>query len=112
MSLRDGPSIDIEDPDARRLESRRVMIRFGLRMVIIVCVAIMAALDGAAAARALHRLLLLGFYVCLILSVLRRERFNAPVLNGMDEAIWYLMLAVVVGLFVDPSVVVESGTDG
>lgn len=93
----------------RRLASQRVLARFALRMVIICSVVAMAAMDGASAARVLHQLLILGFYISLFLSIRRRERLNAPVLNGMDEAIWYLTLAVAVGSLLAPAAGPEFG---
>lgn len=99
MARSGGPASNSNEP---RFESRRVLMRFVLRMIIIVSVTMVVTAQGIDAASALHQLLLLAFYVCIALGVLRREPFNAPALNGMDESMWYLLLAVTVGWFVDP----------
>ncbi len=76
--------------------SRQVLIRFCLRMVILV---IFAGFGGAGFARSLAALLWMSIIVSALIGAVKREVPFDTVLNHWDETVAYLALCYLVSDF-------------
>ncbi|NPU11426.1 hypothetical protein HL666_11710 [Bradyrhizobium sp. 83002] len=75
------------------LPAARVLLRFLLRMAILVA---FATFGGIGFGRSLAALLWMTTILCAVLAVLRRERVFAASLNHWDEMIGYTALCCAV----------------
>ena len=81
----------------RELRSTQVLIRFGLRVAILVC---FAAFSHVGFGRSLAALLLMTAVLCAATGTLKREAPLDKVLNYWDEALAYTGLYCLInGLF-------------
>ena len=81
---------------SRQLNSSRVLIRFGLRVVILAC---FAAFCSIGFARSLATLLWMSIILCAVVGTMRREPVFHTSLNHWDETAAYAALyALVRGL--------------
>jgi len=81
---------------SRQLNSSRVLIRFGLRVVILAC---FAAFGSIGFARSLATLLWMSIILCAVVGTMRREPVFHTSLNHWDETAAYAALyALVRGL--------------
>jgi hypothetical protein len=83
----------------RELRSNQVLIRFGLRMIILVA---FAALGGIGFGRSLAALLWMSIILCAVVGAIRRELPLDGVLNHWDEAVAYAALFFLVSVFDHP----------
>jgi hypothetical protein len=83
----------------RELRSNQVLIRFGLRMIILVA---FAALGGIGFGSNLAALLWMSIVLCAVVGAIRLERPLDGVLNHWDEAVAYAALFFLVGVFHHP----------
>lgn len=83
----------------RELRSSQVLIRFGLRMIILVA---FAALGGAGFGRSLAALLWMSIILCAVVGTIRLERPLDGVLNHWDEAVAYTAMLFLVSIFDQP----------
>jgi hypothetical protein len=72
--------------DPLQLSSAQVLIRFGLRAVVLTA---FASFGSQGLARTLMSLLVLSALFCAIVATLRRELLLGPVLTHWDEAAAY-----------------------
>jgi hypothetical protein len=77
----------------RELRSSQVLIRFGLRMIILVA---FAALGGAGFGRSLAALLWMSIILCAVIGAMRREPPFGAALNHWDETVAYAALFALV----------------
>ena len=77
----------------RELRSSQVLIRFGLRMIILVA---FAALGGAGFGRSLVALLWMSIVLCAVAGAMKREPLLNAVLNHWDEMVAYAALCCLV----------------
>jgi hypothetical protein len=80
----------------RELRSSQVLIRFGLRMIILVA---FAALGGAGFGRSLAALLWMSIILCAVIGAMRREPPFGAALNHWDETVAYAALFALVNSF-------------
>ena len=73
----------------REFDPRRVFLRFGIRMVILVTI---AAFGSIGFGRSLAALLAMSAILCVVLALVRREAIFQSALNHWDEAIAYAAL--------------------
>ena len=83
----------------RELRSNQVLIRFGLRMIILV---VFAALGGVGFGRSLAALLWMSIILCAVVGTIRLERPLDGVLNHWDEAVAYAAMFFLVSVFDHP----------
>ena len=83
----------------RELRSNQVLIRFGLRMIILV---VFAALGGVGFGKSLAALLWMSIILCAVVGGIRLERPLDGVLNHWDEAVAYAAVFFLVGVFNHP----------
>jgi hypothetical protein len=83
----------------RELRSNQVLIRFGLRMIVLVA---FAALGGIGFGRSLAALLWMSIILCAVVGAIRRELPLDGVLNHWDEAVAYAALFFLVSVFDHP----------
>jgi hypothetical protein len=84
-------------PDlSRELESTRVLIRFFLRMSILV---IFAAFASVSFGRGLAALLWMSIILCAVIGTMRREPPFGAALNHWDETVAYAALFALVCSF-------------
>jgi hypothetical protein len=83
----------------RELRSSQVLIRFGLRMIILVA---FAGLGGAGFGRSLSALLWMSIILCAVVGTIRLERPLDGVLNHWDEAAAYAAMFFLVSVFDHP----------
>jgi hypothetical protein len=76
------------------LKSTHVLVRFGLRMIILV---IFASFGGVGFARSLAALLWMSIIVSAVAGAIKREDPFGAVLNHWDETVAYLALCYLVG---------------
>ncbi|GLH79816.1 hypothetical protein SSBR45G_47250 [Bradyrhizobium sp. SSBR45G] len=81
---------------AVELSPARVLLRFGLRMAILVLFATFGTIGFG---RSLAALLWMTVILCAVLATMRRERVFAPGLNHWDEMAGYLSLYCAVMAF-------------
>ena len=85
------------DPNsARELKSTQVLVRFGLRMIVLV---IFAAFGSIGFDRSLTALLWMSMILSAVLATLEREQPLAAVLNHWDETMAYGALCCLVSGF-------------
>ena len=84
----------------RELRSTQVIVRFCLRMIILV---VFAALGGVGFGRSLAALLGMSIILSAVIGTMRREPPFDVVLNHWDETVAYAALFSLVGSFT-PSV--------
>jgi hypothetical protein len=81
----------------RELQSNQVLIRFGLRTVILIS---FAAFSHVGFGRSLAALLLMTAILCAVIGTIRREALLGTALNNWDEALTYAGLYCLVnGVF-------------
>jgi hypothetical protein len=80
----------------RELRSSQVLIRFGLRMIIVV---VFAALGGVGFGRSLAALLWMSIILCAVAGAMKREPVLDGVLNHWDEAVAYAAMCSLVSVF-------------
>ena len=80
----------------RELRSNQVLIRFGLRMIILV---VFAALGSIGFGRSLAALLWMSTILGAVIGVMRREPPFDNVLNHWDETVAYAALCCLVSGF-------------
>ena len=83
----------------RELRSGRVLIRFGLRMIILL---VFAALGTIGFGNSLAALLWMSIILCAVVGTIRLERPLDGVLNHWDEAVAYAALFFLIGVFNHP----------
>jgi hypothetical protein len=83
----------------REMRSNQVLIRFGLRMIILVA---FAALGGIGFGKSLAALLWMSIVLCAVAGTLKREPPLDGVLNHWDEAVAYAAMFFLVGVFQHP----------
>ena len=71
---------------SRRLHSGRVLIRFGLRLLILIA---FAGFSSIALHQSLQALFWMATVLCAVIAGLRRERFLDDDLNHWDETAAY-----------------------
>jgi hypothetical protein len=81
---------------SQELRSTRMVVRFSLRMIVIV---IFAALGGIGFGRSLAALLWMSIVFCAVIGAIKRERLFGSVLNHWDETIAYAALFSLVSSF-------------
>jgi len=81
---------------SQELRSTRMVVRFSLRMIVIV---IFAALGGIGFGRSLAALLWMSIVFCAVMGAIKRERLFGAVLNHWDETIAYAALFSLVSSF-------------
>jgi hypothetical protein len=77
----------------REIGSSQVLIRFCLRMIILV---VFAALGGIGFSRSLAALLWMSTILCAVIAVIRREPPFDAVLNHWDETVSYAAICALV----------------
>jgi hypothetical protein len=77
----------------RELRSNQVLIRFGLRMIIVV---VFAALGGIGFGRSLAALLWMSTILCAVIAIIRREPLFDAELNHWDETVSYVAICALV----------------
>jgi len=82
------------------MPSIQVVVRFGLRMVILV---IFAAFAGTSFARSMVALLWMSAVLCAVAAVMRRELPFPANLNHWDEMTSYLALCALASRFTLPA---------
>jgi len=81
---------------SRALESTQVLVRFGLRMLILFAFAAFASIGFG---RSLAALLWMSIILCAVIGVIKREPLFGGALNHWDETAAYAALfALVSGL--------------
>jgi hypothetical protein len=81
---------------SRQLESTQVLIRFGLRMLILFAFAAFASIGFG---KSLAALLWMSIILCAAIGIIKREPLFGDVLNHWDETAAYAALfALVSGL--------------
>jgi hypothetical protein len=80
----------------RGAQALRVIIRFGLRMVILL---VFAAFSSIRFDQILMLLLLMSTFLSTVLATLKREEPLAPVINHWDEAVAYAALCCLIIAF-------------
>jgi hypothetical protein len=80
----------------REIRSSQVLIRFGLRMIILV---IFAALGGIGFGRSLAALLWMSIILCAVAGAMKREPPLDGVLNHWDEAVAYAAIFSLLSVF-------------
>ena len=85
---------------SRELRSTRVIVRFGVRVCILVAFAAFASIGFG---RSLAALLWMSILLCAVVGAVKREPPFGTVLNHWDEATAYAALFSLVSIF-DPSV--------
>jgi hypothetical protein len=83
----------------RELRSNQVLIRFGLRMIILV---VFAALGSIGFGNALAALLWMSIIFCAVAGAIKREPPLGGVLNHWDEAVAYAAIFFLVSGFNHP----------
>jgi hypothetical protein len=86
----------------QQLRSTRVLIRFALRVMILV---IFAASASVGFGRALAALLWMSIILCAVVGAMRREPPFGPALSHWDEMVAYAAMFALVRVFsqVDPT---------
>lgn len=79
------------------LASSRVLIRFGVRMIIL---ATFAASSSIGFARGLATLMLMAIILSSLIAVIKRERPFQPVLNYWDETVAYAAMFSLISIFI------------
>ena len=79
---------------SRELASTQVLVRFGLRMFILLAFAAFASIGFG---KSLAALLWMSIILCAAIGVIRREPLFGGVLNHWDETVAYLALCYLVG---------------
>jgi len=80
----------------RQLSSIRVLVRFGVRVMILVIFGASASIDFG---RALAALLWMSIVLCAVVGAMRREPPFGPALNHWDETVAYGAIFALVGVF-------------
>jgi hypothetical protein len=83
----------------REMRSNQVLIRFGLRMIILI---VFAALGGIGFGNSLAALLWMSITLCAVAGVMKREPPLEGVLNHWDEAVAYAAIFFLVSGFNHP----------
>jgi hypothetical protein len=83
----------------REIRSTQVLIRFGLRVLILVA---FAALGGIGFGRSLAALLWMSIILCAVAGVMKREPLLDGVLNHWDEAVAYAAMFSLLSAFNHP----------
>jgi hypothetical protein len=78
---------------SRALESTQVLVRFGLRMLILF---VFAAFASIGFGRSLAALLWMSIILCAVIGVIKREPLFGGVLNHWDETAAYVALFALV----------------
>jgi hypothetical protein len=78
---------------SRGLESTQVLVRFGMRMVILFAFAAFASIDFG---RSLAALLWMSTILCAVIGIMKREPPFGAVLNHWDETLAYAALFALV----------------
>jgi hypothetical protein len=78
----------------QQLRSTRVIVRFGLRMIILV---IFATVGSIGFGRSLAALLWMSTFLSAVIAAMRREPPFDKVLNHWDETVAYAALCCLVG---------------
>jgi hypothetical protein len=78
------------------LASSRVLIRFGVRMIIL---ATFAASSSIGFARGLATLMLMAIILCSLVAVIKRERPFQSALNHWDETMAYAAVFSLISVF-------------
>jgi hypothetical protein len=81
---------------SRELRSTQVLVRFFLRMSILV---IFAAFASIGFGRGLAALLWMSIILCAVIGAMRREQPFGAILNHWDEAVAYAALFALVASF-------------
>jgi hypothetical protein len=81
---------------SRELRSTQVLIRFFLRICILV---VFAAFAGIGFTRALAALLWMTIILCTVVGTMKREQPFGPALNHWDETVAYAALFALVSNF-------------
>jgi hypothetical protein len=81
---------------SQQLRSTQVIVRFALRMIILV---VFAALGGTGFARSLAALLWMSTVLSIVVGAMRREPPFDHVLNHWDETAAYAALCCLVSAF-------------
>jgi hypothetical protein len=81
---------------SKDLKSTQVIVRFGLRMGILV---VFAAFASIGFGRSLAALLWMSIVLCAVIGTVKRELPFGAVLNHWDEAIAYAALFALVSVF-------------
>ena len=80
----------------QELRSTRVLVRFALRVMILV---VFAAFASIGFGKALAALLWMAIILCAVNGAMRRERPFGPVLNHWDETVAYAAGFALVSIF-------------
>ena len=80
----------------QELRSAQVLVRFGVRMIILVA---FAALGSVGFGRSLAALLWMSTILCAVIGAIRREPPFDTVLNHWDETVAYAALCCLAGGF-------------
>ena len=80
----------------QEVQSTRVLVRFGLRVIILV---IFAAFASIGFGRGLAALLWMSIILCAVIGAMRREPPFGPVLNHWDEMVAYAAMFALVSVF-------------
>jgi hypothetical protein len=83
----------------REMRSNQVLIRFGLRMIILI---VFAALGGIGFGNSLATLLWMSIILCAVAGAMKREPPLEGVLNHWDEAVAYAAIFFLVSSFNHP----------
>jgi hypothetical protein len=81
---------------SRELQPTQVLVRFFLRMSILV---VFAAFAGTGFTRGLAALLWMTIVLCAVVGAMRREQPFRPALNHWDETVAYAALFALVSSF-------------
>ena len=80
----------------QQLRSTRVLIRFALRVMILV---VFAASSSVGFGKALAALLWMSIILCAVVGAMRREPPFGPVLSHWDEMVAYAAMFALVSIF-------------